>query len=86
MESPIQDRAMLHLITIDICRFGRAWRVIYNGSPLGDDRGFSARNAAIREAADRVRRDIDDARLHGCARRYKLAIDLFRPARKLGAI
>jgi hypothetical protein len=77
---------MLSLITIDICRFGRDWRVIHNGSPLGDDKGFENRNAALREAADRVRRDIADARLHGCDRRYKLAIDLFRPARKMGAI
>ena len=85
METPIQDRAMLHLITIDICRFGRAWRVIYNGSPLGDDEGFATRNGAIIAAAHRVRRDIANERL-GCARRYKLAIDLFRPARRLGAI
>jgi hypothetical protein len=77
---------MLHLITIDICRFGRAWRVIYNGSPLGDDKGFYDRKIAIRAAANRVAKDIATARLTGCERRYKLAIDLFRPARNMGAI
>jgi hypothetical protein len=75
------------LKTIGIARSesGRTWRIIYNGAPLGDDRGFASRDEAICEAGRRVCADIMDHKQYDFARRFRLDGALYSKARKMGA-
>jgi hypothetical protein len=58
--------------TLSAQQFGRAWRVTYDGEPLGDDRGFDTEVLALAEARRRVGQDIYQALLGG-ERGYTMA-------------
>lgn len=75
------------LQTISVARSesGRTWRIVYDGQPRGDDRGYETKDAAILEAGRRVCADILDHKQRGLNRRYRLAAHLYTPARRLGA-